>query len=118
VQVAANVSDSELAAWYARARVAVIPLTFGAGVKLKVVEAMREGLPLVTTAIGAEGLPGVDAIAYVCNDPDDFAAAACRLLQDDALWTARAAAQIAFAEARFSEAALRDSLLSAMAPAT
>ncbi len=113
VQIAANVSDAELAAWYARARVAVIPLTFGAGVKLKVVEALREGLPLVTTAIGAEGLPGVGAIAYICNDPASFSAATCRLLQDDALWTARAAAQIAFAEARFSEPALRDALLEA-----
>ncbi len=113
VQIDANVSDAELAAWYARARIAVIPLTFGAGVKLKVVEALREGLPLVTTAIGAEGLPGVGAIAYVCNDPEAFAAATCRLLQDDALWTARAAAQIAFAEARFSEPALRDALLEA-----
>jgi GT2 family glycosyltransferase len=114
VQIAANVSDAELAEWYARARVAVIPLTFGAGVKLKVVEALREGLPLVTTAVGAEGLPDVEKIAYVCNDAEGFAAAACRLLDDDALWTERAAQQIAYAEARFSEAALREALLRAV----
>jgi GT2 family glycosyltransferase len=117
VQIAANVSDAELAAWYGRARVAVIPLTFGAGVKLKVVEALREGLPLVTTTIGAEGLPGVADIASVCNDAESFAAATCRLLQDDALWTQRAAQQVAYAQAHFSEAALRDSLLQAMASA-
>ncbi len=39
------------------ARVAIIPLRQGAGVKLKVVEALREGLPLVTTPVGARGLP-------------------------------------------------------------
>jgi GT2 family glycosyltransferase/glycosyltransferase involved in cell wall biosynthesis len=118
VQIAANVSDAELAAWYARARVAVIPLTFGAGVKLKVVEALREGLPVVTTDIGAEGLPGVRDIAFVCNDADGFAAATCLLLQDDALWARRATDQIAYARAHFSEAALRQSLLQAMETST
>jgi GT2 family glycosyltransferase/glycosyltransferase involved in cell wall biosynthesis len=114
VAIFANVSDAELAAWYARARVAVIPLTFGAGVKLKVVEALREGLPLVTTGIGAEGLRDVGGIAYVCNDTVGFADATCRLLQDDALWTERAAQQIAYAQAHFSEAALRVALLEAV----
>jgi glycosyltransferase involved in cell wall biosynthesis len=114
VEIFANVSDAELSAWYARARVAVIPLTFGAGVKLKVVEALREGLPLVTTDIGAEGLEGVGRIAYVCADAAGFAEATCRLLEDDALWTQRAGEQIAFAKAHFSETALRDTLLDAV----
>ena len=57
ITVAANVSDAELAAAYARARVAVVPLRCGAGVKLKVVEALRDGVPLVTTPVGAQGLP-------------------------------------------------------------
>jgi GT2 family glycosyltransferase len=114
VEIAANVSDAELAAWYKQARVAVIPLTFGAGVKLKVVEALREGLPLVTTPIGAEGLPDLCGNAYVCNEAEAFAAATCGLLEDDALWSERAARQIAYAEAHFSEAALRTTLLQAM----
>jgi GT2 family glycosyltransferase len=114
VALHANVSDTELAAWYGRACVAVIPLTFGAGVKLKVVEALREGLPVVTTAIGAEGLPGVDAIIGVCDDAAGFAEAAIRLLQDDAVWRAQSARQIAFAKAHFSEAALRADLLRVM----
>ncbi len=114
VQIAANVSDAELAAWYGRARVAVIPLTFGAGVKLKVVEALRDGLPLVTTDIGAEGLPGIQDVAAIRNDAEGFAAATCLLLQDDTLWTRQAAGQVAYARSRFSEAALRENLLEAM----
>ena len=58
VRVFANVSEADLAAAYDRARVAVVPLRSGAGVKLKVVEALRAGLPLVTTPVGAQGLPG------------------------------------------------------------
>jgi len=39
VVVTGQISDAELADWYASARVAVAPLRFGAGVKGKVVEA-------------------------------------------------------------------------------
>ncbi|UWX04295.1 glycosyltransferase [Pseudoxanthomonas sp. NC8] len=58
VEVTGYVSDEELARHYAEARVAVVPLRYGAGVKGKVVEAMQSGVPLVTTRVGAQGLPG------------------------------------------------------------
>ena len=61
ISVRANVSDAELRELYRTARVAAVPLRYGAGVKLKVVEALREGLPLVTTSIGAQGMPGLGA---------------------------------------------------------
>jgi O-antigen biosynthesis protein len=109
VVVAANVSDAELAQFYARARVAVVPLRFGAGVKLKVVEALASGLPLVTTPVGAQGCPGLDGVVTVTDDPAAFAGAVCRLLQDDAAWEAASAAQIAYAEKKFSAAGLRAS---------
>jgi O-antigen biosynthesis protein len=112
ITVAANVSDAELRAHYRSSRVAVVPLRYGAGVKLKVIEALREGLPL-TTSTGAQGLPGLDQVASICDDPCSFADAVCQLLQDDALWTVRCAAQIAYAEPRYSESAFRTSLLDA-----
>ena len=114
VSVCANVSDAELRRFYAEARVAVVPLRCGAGVKLKVVEALREGLPLVTTPVGAQGLPGLEAVASVCDDAAALADAVCDLLVDDALWARRSAAQIAYAAERFSAAALRESLLAAI----
>jgi glycosyltransferase involved in cell wall biosynthesis len=114
VEVHANVSDAALAEWYRRARVAAVPLHFGAGVKLKVVEALREGLPLVTTPIGAQGLPGLDCVVSIESDPVRMADAVCALLTDDALWTARCAAQIAYAQERYSAAALQQSVLAAM----
>jgi glycosyltransferase involved in cell wall biosynthesis len=86
VRICADVSDVDLAAAYQRARVAVVPLRFGAGVKLKVVEALREGLPLVTTPVGAQGLPGLSQLVMVEDHPWRFAHAVLLLLQDDAEW--------------------------------
>jgi len=114
VTIAANVSDAELRAWYAMARVAVVPLRHGAGVKRKVVEALREGLPLVTTPVGAQGLPGLTAVAAVCGTAETIAAALVALLGDDGLWEDRSAAGIAYARANFSDATLRASLCRAM----
>ena len=112
--IAADVSDAELRAWYAMARAAVVPLRHGAGVKRKVAEALREGLPLVTTPIGAQGLPGLGAVASVCGTTEAIAAALVALLGDDTLWEERSAAGIAYARTHFAEAALRASLCRAM----
>jgi GT2 family glycosyltransferase len=111
IAVTANVSDAELRRHYRTSRVAAVPLRYGAGVKLKVVEALREGLPLVTTPIGAQGLPDLDRVASICGDPQRFADAVCQLLEDDVLWAERCAAQIAYASARYGEARFRTKLL-------
>lgn len=70
-----------------QARVCLAPLRFGAGLKGKLIDAMSNGTPNVTTAIGAESmhadLPWSGAVA---DDPQDFAAAAARLHQDRQQW--------------------------------
>ena len=108
VEVTGFVPDAELLRRYAGARVAICPLRFGAGVKMKVVEAMHAGLPLVTTPVGVQGLAGAPCIA--AEDPRLLADAALRLLEDDAAWRAQAAAQRAFVEERLSPSAVRDAL--------
>jgi len=114
IAVFADVSTTELAAAYARARVAVVPLRCGAGVKLKVVEALSAGLPLVTTPVGAQGLPGLSAVAAVECDAESFAAAVVSLLHDDVAWGTRRREQVEYAQSRFSRAALTASLLNAL----
>jgi O-antigen biosynthesis protein len=109
-----DVATVDLAAAYRRARVAVVPLRFGAGVKLKVVEALREGLPLVTTPVGAQGLPGLSQLVMVEDQPQCFARAVLLLLQDDAEWEWRSRLQIGFARSRFSREAMAASLLGAL----
>ena len=94
ITVRANVSDAELRELYRTVRVAVVPLRYGAGVKLKVVEALREGLPLVTTWIGAQGMPGLESVAAIHDEPQPFADAVCRLLTDGIAWVEQSTAQV------------------------
>jgi glycosyltransferase involved in cell wall biosynthesis len=70
-----------------RARLAVVPLRYGAGVKGKVVQSMMGYTPVVTTPIGAEGLDVIQGEhLLVGSDATDLAAGITRLLTDDALW--------------------------------
>ena len=114
VEVTGFVSDAELQRRYGAARVAVVPLRFGAGVKSKVVEALQQGVPLVTTHVGAQGLPGVEAACTVADDPATLAEAILAWLDDDQAWLSASRAGAAYAGARFSRAALQATLLGAL----
>jgi glycosyltransferase involved in cell wall biosynthesis len=75
VRVSGSVSADVLHGFYRDATLAVVPLRFGAGVKLKVLEAMARGVPVVTTPVGAQGLPGVGTCIDVADDPGELASA-------------------------------------------
>jgi glycosyltransferase involved in cell wall biosynthesis len=61
--------------WYERAHVAIVPVFEGSGTRLKVIEAMAHGRPVVSTRLGAEGLPiGAPAHYLEANDAAAFAA--------------------------------------------
>jgi len=66
-----------------RAAVVVVPLRVGGGTRLKIFEAMAMEKAIVTTTIGAEGLPVRDG-EHLCiaDSPSAFAAAVLRLLRD------------------------------------
>lgn len=76
------VTEEELAALYAGCRLVVVPLRYGAGVKGKVIEAVYNGAPIVTTAIGAEGIPEAESVMRIADRPADFADAVVRLYED------------------------------------
>ena len=76
------VSEEELAALYAGSRLVVVPLRYGAGVKGKVVEAIYNGSVIVTTSIGAEGIPEAGDIMRIADEPEDFAGAVVSLYND------------------------------------
>jgi glycosyltransferase involved in cell wall biosynthesis len=92
------------------ARVVVVPVHIGTGTRLKALEAMAAGRPVVGTTIGLEGLAIVDRVhARVTDDATAMADALVALLQDDEAAAAIAVAARAHVEARFrwSAAAVR-----------
>jgi O-antigen biosynthesis protein len=89
VEVTGFVPDDVLAERYASARVTVAPLRFGGGMKGKVIESMRFGVPCVTTTAGAQGLSGAADALVVAEDAEGFAKAVLTLLSDDGLWSAK-----------------------------
>ena len=65
----------------------VAPLSYGAGLKGKVTQALAQGLPVVTTPIGAEGLDATDGRQLLIgSDDDELAQRILRLLDDPELW--------------------------------
>ncbi len=66
-----------------RGAVFVVPLRIGGGTRLKIYEAMVMGIPVVSTTIGAEGLPvRNEEHLLIADSPEDQAAAITRLLQN------------------------------------
>lgn len=69
-------------------RVVLAPLRFGAGQKGKLIEAMRNGAPSVTTSIGAEGMHGaLRWNGFIEDQPRQFAERAIALYTDNKLWS-------------------------------
>jgi GT2 family glycosyltransferase len=105
VAVTGFVTDEELATRYENARVVVAPLRFGGGMKGKVIEAMRFGVPCVTTSAGIQGLEQTSEFLAAADTPADFAQQVLQLLDDDDAWRRNVAAGQAFVRANFTEEA-------------
>jgi len=68
------------------ADVALVPLHFESGTRFKILEAGACGVPLVSTTLGAEGIPVVDGRdILIADEPDAFADAILQLLEDQPL---------------------------------
>lgn len=90
----------------------IAPLRSGSGIKIKLVEGMLLGRPIVTTSEGAAGLQtGPDEPMRVRDDPAGFAAAAVELLGDHALATSLGTVARRYAERRFSLETVTDALV-------
>lgn len=84
ITVTGTVDDVRPYLW--ASRVAILPLRIGGGTRMKVYESMAAGVPMVSTAVGMEGLacvPGRDLL--VADSPDEFAARCIEMLEDRAL---------------------------------
>ena len=67
-----------------RAAAYIVPLRIGGGTRLKIFEAMAMEKPIVSTTVGAEGLPVQhESQILLADTPDTFAAAVRRVLEDE-----------------------------------
>ena len=66
-------SDEQLEKFYHTIRLNIVPLRYGAGIKGKIVESMRYGLPVVTTPCGAEGIIGAESVLAIGNSAAEIA---------------------------------------------
>jgi len=86
VEVVPNVAD--VRPYLARAAVCVAPLRCGGGTRLKILEALASGRPVVSTSVGVAGLELIGGRDLcVVDDPPAFAAACVELLRNPDLRT-------------------------------
>lgn len=95
-----------------RGRILITPLLSGSGTRLKILEAMAMGKPVVSTRIGAEGLAGRHGEHLLLADaPVDFAHSIGQLLSDRKLREQLTLNARALAEARYDWKRIADHLM-------
>jgi glycosyltransferase involved in cell wall biosynthesis len=100
VHLVANPEDMRTVA--AQASVSVVPLRLGAGTRLKILESLAWGLPVVSTRLGCAGLALRDGEHLLVRDePDAFAEATVHLLSDAGRWHGLSVAGRAAVEAQY-----------------
>lgn len=76
----------ELNPYLEKAALMVIPVRAGSGMRVRILEALAQAMPLVTTTVGLEGIDAQHGEeVLVADTPDDFAAAVIRLIGDTEL---------------------------------
>ena len=102
----------------AESAVCVVPLRVGGGTRLKILQAMALGTPVVATSKGAEGLDVTPEHDILIGDtPERFAAHVLRILEDPALGARLAAAARRLVRERYTWEASGDRLNEAVSEA-
>jgi glycosyltransferase involved in cell wall biosynthesis len=96
-----------------RSRVCLAPLQFGAGLKGKLIDAMINGTPCVTTSIGAEGMFGdLSPNGFIEDHARNFAEKAIELYSDKEIWSKSQLNGYEVINSRFQRSTLTRKLIS------
>ncbi|WP_108246053.1 glycosyltransferase [Muricauda brasiliensis] len=95
-----------------KAKVLLAPLQFGAGIKGKLMDAMRTGTPSVTTTVGAEGMhKDLPWNGSITNNWKDFAQISVKLHQSKDLWETAQEQGLELLQTMYDGAFLQDRLV-------
>jgi glycosyltransferase involved in cell wall biosynthesis len=98
--------------YYRRCDICVVPLRAGGGSRLKILEAMAVGRPVVSTSIGCEGLDAKnDQHILIADNPEEFAKKTIQLLTDEALYNRLVQQGRGLVEEKYSWDRISDKLL-------
>jgi polysaccharide biosynthesis protein PslH len=101
----------DLTSLFRECRFFVAPLTEGGGIKIKILEAMARGIPVITTPIGAEGIVGsAEGALAIAGADATFAEAMIQALADPEAAQERAGRARRIIEQRFSWSAITERL--------
>jgi len=96
-----------------KARVCLASLRFGAGLKGKLIDAMKNGTPCVMTSIAAEGMFGdLDENGFIVDRPDAFAERAIDLYSNSEIWHTKQQNGFTILNQRFNKENLEEGLKS------
>ena len=105
----------DLAQCYDSIDIAINPVRYGAGLKIKTIEAMAHGVPIVTSIEGASGLGELDGSALlVARDADHFVSSLNRLIEDRELRSRLAETGSQYVETRLTPELCYGGLLDAI----
>jgi glycosyltransferase involved in cell wall biosynthesis len=91
-----------------RGGIMLVPLRIGSGIRAKILVALAQGVPVVTTSVGSEGMPFTDGKEVLVRDVEtEFAAAAIELSSNPELWRRLAAAGLAAVSKHYSPEGVR-----------
>jgi polysaccharide biosynthesis protein PslH len=94
-----------------RAQVYLCPMRDGGGTRLKILDALAIGVPIVATQMALEGIDvAADTDVLVANEPGDFVNQIVRLVDDQALWNRLRTNGRAFVERHFAWPVIREEM--------
>jgi polysaccharide biosynthesis protein PslH len=90
----------------------VVPLFSGSGMRIKIIEGMALGKPIVTTDIGTEGIPNENGHnIMIANDADQFIESISRLINDRTLFDEISRNAIGFIQEKFDNLSQASALI-------
>ncbi len=110
IEVTGTVPD--VRPYYSEAFAAIVPLRTGGGTRLKILEAMAAGIPVLSTSLGAEGLDVSDGTnILICNSNENWQVSLASLAGDRELWDRMAHGGRALVQERYDWRILGDLLV-------